>query len=115
MDYAIKRGDTLGAIARKYGCTVAELVAANSDLIKNPNRIHIGWKLKIPQHQTTGTMVAPTDNNNSDAYIIKLGDTLWAIARRYGCTVADIVKMNSNLITMPDRIRVGWQLNMPVK
>ncbi|MFR8845369.1 MAG: LysM peptidoglycan-binding domain-containing protein [Waltera sp.] len=60
-------------------------------------------------------MVAPTDNNNSDAYIIKLGDTLWAIARRYGCTVADIVKMNSNLITMPDRIRVGWQLNMPVK
>lgn len=115
LDYAIKRGDTLGAIARKYGCTVAELVAANSDLIKNPNRIHIGWKLKIPQHQTTGTMVAPTDNNNSDAYIIKPGDSLWAIARRYGCTVADIVKMNSNLITMPDRIRVGWQLNMPVK
>lgn len=115
LDYAIKRGDTLGAIARKYGCTVAELVAANSDLIKNPNRIHIGWKLKIPQHRTTGTMVAPTDNNNSDAYIIKPGDSLWAIARRYGCTVADIVKLNSNLITMPDRIRVGWQLNMPVK
>lgn len=115
LDYAIKRGDTLGAIARKYGCTVAELVAANSDLIKNPNRIHIGWKLKIPQHRTTGMMVAPTDNNNSDAYIIKPGDSLWAIARRYGCTVADIVKMNSNLITMPDRIRVGWQLNMPVK
>lgn len=115
LDYAIKRGDTLGAIAKKYGCTVAELVAANSDLIKNPNRIHIGWKLKIPQHRTTGTMVAPTDNNNSDAYIIKPGDSLWAIARRYGCTVADIVKMNSNLITMPDRIRVGWQLNMPVK
>lgn len=115
LDYAIKRGDTLGAIARKYGCTVAELVAANSDLIKNPNRIHIGWKLKIPQHRTTGTMVAPTDNNNSDAYIIRPGDSLWAIARRYGCTVADIVKMNSNLITMPDRIRVGWQLNMPVK
>lgn len=115
LDYAIKSGDTLGAIARKYGCTVAELVAANSDLIKNPNRIHIGWKLKIPQHRTTGTMVAPTDNNNSDAYIIKPGDSLWAIARRYGCTVADIVKMNSNLITMPDRIRVGWQLNMPVK
>lgn len=115
LDYAIKRGDTLGAIARKYGCTVAELVAANSDLIKNPNRIHIGWKLKIPQHRATGTMVAPTDNNNSDAYIIKPGDTLWAIARRYGCTVADIIKWNNKLITVPDRIRVGWQLNMPVK
>lgn len=115
LDYAIKRGDTLGAIAKKYGCTVAELVAANSDLIKNPNRIHIGWKLKIPQHRTTGTTVTPTDNNNSDAYIIKPGDTLWAIARRYGCTVADIIKWNNKLITVPDRIRVGWQLNMPVK
>lgn len=115
LDYAIKRGDTLGAIARKYGCTVAELVAANSDLIKNPNRIHIGWKLKIPQHQTTGTTAAPTDNNNSDAYIIKPGDTLWAIARRYGCTIADIIKWNNKLITVPDRIRVGWQLKIPVK
>lgn len=115
LDYAIKRGDTLGAIARKYGCTVAELVAANSDLIKNPNRIHIGWKLKIPQHRTTGTTAAPTDNNNSDAYIIKPGDTLWAIARRYGCTIADIIKWNNKLITVPDRIRVGWQLKIPVK
>lgn len=115
LDYAIKRGDTLGVIARKYGCTVAELVAANSDLIKNPNRIHIGWKLKIPQHRTTGTTAAPTDNNNSDAYIIKPGDTLWAIARRYGCTIADIIKWNKKLITVPDRIRVGWQLKIPVK
>lgn len=115
LDYAIKRGDTLGVIARKYGCTVAELVAANSDLIKNPNRIHIGWKLKIPQQRTTGTTAAPTDNNNSDAYIIKPGDTLWAIARRYGCTIADIIKWNKKLITVPDRIRVGWQLKIPVK
>ena len=115
LDYAIKRGDTLGAIARKYGCTIAELVAANSDLIKNPNRIHIGWKLKIPQHRTTGTTAAPMDNNNSDAYIIKPGDTLWAIARRYGCTIADIIKWNNKLVTVPDRIRVGWQLKIPVK
>lgn len=114
LDYAIKRGDTLGAIARKYGCTVAELVAANSDLIKNPNRIHIGWKLKIPQKGATAAANQP-DNKTAGVYTIKRGDSLWAIARRYGCTVADIVKMNSNLITMPDRIRVGWQLNMPVK
>ena len=115
LDYAIKRGDTLGAIARKYGCTVAELVAANSDLIKNPNRIHIGWKLKIPQRRTTGTTAVRTDNNNSDVYIIKPGDSLWAIARRYGCTIADIIKWNNKLITAPDRIRIGWQLKIPVK
>ena len=114
LDYTIKRGDTLGAIAKKYGCTVAELVAANSDLIKNPNRIYAGWKLKIPQKGATAAANQP-DNKTAGVYTIKRGDSLWAIARRYGCTVADIVKMNSNLITMPDRIRVGWQLNMPVK
>ena len=112
-DYTIKRGDTLGAIAKKYGCTVAELVAANSGLIKSPNRIYAGWKLKIPQKGATAAN--QPDNKTAGVYTIKRGDSLWAIARRYGCTVADIVKMNSNLITMPDRIRVGWQLNMPVK
>lgn len=114
-DYTIKRGDTLGAIAKKYGCTVAELVAANSDLIKNPNRIYAGWKLKIPQKGATATAANQPDNKNAEVYTVKQGDSLWAIARRYGCTVADIVKMNSNLITMPDRIRIGWQLNMPAK
>ncbi len=47
--YTVQRGSTLSMIARKYGCTVAEILAANSGLIKNPNRIYVGWQLKIPQ------------------------------------------------------------------
>ena len=49
MTYTVQAGDTLWAIARKYNCSVTEIVAANSDRIKNPNRIHAGWQLKIPQ------------------------------------------------------------------
>ena len=47
--YTVQKGNTLSAIAKKHGCTVADIIAANSDLIKNPNRIHVGWQLKIPQ------------------------------------------------------------------
>ena len=50
VTYTVQRGNTLSMIAKKHGCTVAEIMAANSGLIKNPNRIYVGWQFKIPQH-----------------------------------------------------------------
>ena len=49
VTYTVQKGSTLSMIARRYGCTVAEILAVNSGLIKNPNRIYVGWQLKIPQ------------------------------------------------------------------
>ena len=49
VTYTVQKGSSLSMIARKYGCTVAEILAANSGLIRNPNRIYVGWQLKIPQ------------------------------------------------------------------
>lgn len=44
--YTVKRGDTLSAIARKYGTTYKVLAAYNG--ISNPNVIYVGQKIKIP-------------------------------------------------------------------
>jgi len=44
--YQVKRGDTLAAIARKYGVTVWSLAKNNG--IKNVNRINVGQRLCIP-------------------------------------------------------------------
>jgi LysM repeat protein len=44
--YVVKRGDTLSAIAKKHGTTVAVLMRMNG--IKNPNRIYVGQKIKLP-------------------------------------------------------------------
>lgn len=44
--YTIKRGDTLGKIAKKYNTTVNELAKINN--IKDPNKIYAGKTLKIP-------------------------------------------------------------------
>lgn len=47
--YKVQRGDTLSKIAKDQRTTVAKIVAANSDLIKNPSKISIGWTLTIPE------------------------------------------------------------------
>ena len=44
--YTVKKGDTLGAIAKQYGKTVRELAEYNG--IGNPNLIIVGQKIKIP-------------------------------------------------------------------
>jgi hypothetical protein len=45
--YVVKRGDTLGAIAKSSGTTVAAFVALNPD-IKNPDEIEVAQRLCIP-------------------------------------------------------------------
>ena len=116
--YIVQKGDTLIKLARKYGCTVAEIVAANSDLIKDAHWIYPGWELRIPQDIATGTEpqdeTTTTENEKIDVYIVKKGDTLIKLARRYGCTVAEIVAANSGLIKAPHWIYPGWELRIPL-
>lgn len=117
MTYTVQAGDTLWAIARKYNCSITEIVVANSDRIKNPNRIHAGWQLKIPQSGAPITGGTPDavlpENKKSGIYIVRQGDTLWAIARKCGCSVAEIVSLNRELIRNPALIHSGWKLKVP--
>lgn len=45
ITYTVKKGDTLSAIAQKYGTTVKKIAAENN--ITNVNLIYVGQKLKI--------------------------------------------------------------------
>ena len=117
LTYTVQAGDTLWKIARKYSCSVAGIVAANSDRIKNPNRIHAGWQLKIPQSGAPITGGTPDavlpENKKSGRYIVRQGDTLWKIAKKYGCSVAEIISLNRELIRNPALIYSGWELKVP--
>ena len=117
LTYTVQAGDTLWKIARKYSCSVAGIVAANSDRIKNPNRIHAGWQLKIPQSGAPITGGTPDavlpENKKSGRYIVRQGDTLWKIAKKYGCSVSEIVSLNRELIRDPALIYSGWELKVP--
>lgn len=117
LTYTVQAGDTLWAIARKYNCSITGIMVANSDRIKNPNRIHAGWQLKIPQSGAPITGGTPDavlpENKKSGIYIVRQGDTLWKIARKYGCSVAEIISLNRELIRNPALIYSGWELKVP--
>jgi len=52
LTYTVKQGDTMLKIAKKYGLTIEQLMAANKQ-IKNPNKIAIGDVIVIPQATPT--------------------------------------------------------------
>jgi len=61
--YVIAAGDTLSRVAKKFGLTMEQLLAANKDTIKNPDRIAIGVRINIPvppQDQFTNPSAEPS-------------------------------------------------------
>lgn len=101
--YIVKKGDTLSGIASKYGTTYQVLASYNG--ISNPNLIGVGQTIKIPN----GTMSHIT-NTSSRTYIVKSGDTLSSIAKKYGTTYQKIAKDNN--ISNPNKIYPGQKLTI---
>ncbi|NOX60892.1 MAG: LysM peptidoglycan-binding domain-containing protein [Chloroflexi bacterium] len=123
--YVVQRGDTLSAIAARYGTTVKYLAETNG--IKNPSLIRVNQVLKVPCAVTLpstassdGSSVAVANAQTSNAskaaaatYVVKRGDTLKKIARRNGVTVKQLRQFNR--IRNPRLIRPGQVLLIPNK
>ena len=99
INYIVKPGDTLSAIALKYGTTVNSIARLNN--IQNVNLIYPGQVLEI----IVNSSYTPPSTQNSTYYTIKRGDTLWAIANRYGVTIQNLVSWNG--IRNPNLIYAG--------
>lgn len=101
--YTVKAGDTLWSIARRFNTTVEDLMKYNN---LSSDVITVGTVLTIPTTTDSST------NLNSSMYVVKAGDTLWNIAKRYNTTVENLMMMN-NLTT--DLITIGQRLMVPNK
>ncbi len=105
--YTVKKGDTLSAIAARYGTTAQALAAYNG--IADPNRISVGQVIKIPGNGATAPQGGTQKPGGS--YTVKKGDTLSAIAARYGTTAQALAAYNG--IADPNRISVGQVIKIP--
>lgn len=94
ITYTVKKGDTLSGIASRYGTTYQKLAEING--IADPDKIYAGQVIKI------------NGSSTSIIYTVKKGDTLTAIAKKYGTTINKIV--NDNNIADPNKIYTGQKL-----
>lgn len=101
--YTVKRGNTLSQIARTYNVSIEHIVELND--IQNPNLIYPGEKLRITESNVTN--LNPVDNSNN-YYIVRSGDTLSGIARRFGISLSQIIQINN--IQNPDLIFPGQRI-----
>lgn len=100
--YVVRRGDTLTSIAYRFGTSVQTIVRQNG--IRNPSRIFVGQRLVIcPGH--TGQFPA------ARYYVVRRGDTVSAIAYRFGTTPGAIIAANN--LRYPWRIFPGQRLRIP--
>ena len=106
--YTVKAGDTLSAIAAKYGTTYQALASTNS--ISNPNDIYVGQVIKVSATATAASSQAASSTNSNSSYTVKSGDTLYGIALANGLNWQTLAKQNG--ISDPNVIFVGQKLSL---
>lgn len=96
--YTVKSGDSLWSISKKFGITVDKLKNANN---LSSNLLSVGQNLIIPGKEAQAT---------SDEYVVKKGDTLYSIARKYNTSVDNLKSIN-NITT--DSLANGQIIKLP--
>ncbi len=102
--YSVRRGDTLGGVAKRFGTSVDAVAQANN--IQNPDRIAAGARLHIPDSFETQQA-----QGSAQTHTVRRGETLTGLASRYGTSVDAIAQANN--IQNRDRILAGQQLRIP--
>jgi membrane-bound lytic murein transglycosylase D len=121
--HTVRRGETLGKIAGRYGVTVADIVAANK--LKSKHKLSVGQALVIPvpmaaadeqpskrsRKSESALSEKPLPKADGKKYTVKSGDTLWDLAKKFGVTTSEI--RQANRMGAHEKLAVGADLVIP--
>jgi LysM repeat protein len=119
----VKPGDSLSKIAQQYSISVAELQMVNNP--KDTGILRPGQILNLPASKAGTRAPAPeaakidaplkkTDTAGaSKTYAVQKGDTATSIAKKFGVSVADLLKLNK--VSDPTKLQPGKTLKVPLK
>ncbi len=122
--YTVRKGDTLQKICKKYKVSVFEIKESNG--LKS-SKLGTGMKLSIPgpENSRRNKYTSRNSKNNSSSYavsersetknakddgtvhIVKKGDTLKSLARKYGVTVNELKRANN---LKRGKLKIGQQI-----
>lgn len=111
-EHVIQKGDTIGDMAKKYGVSVQAILDANPGV--QPRRLRINDRLVIPPPSPTrsSAVVEEPLPPGAESYLVKRGDNLTTIARKFGVTVRSLREANN---IRGDRIVPKQRLVIPAK
>jgi len=114
VTHRVRKGESLSIIAQRYKTSIRSIMAANN--LRRKHYLKAGWRLKIPTKGTyssagggSGTTQRYT-GKRPEKYVVRKGDSLWMIARRFGTTTNEIQSLN-NLTN--SGLSIGQVLKIP--
>jgi membrane-bound lytic murein transglycosylase D len=111
-EHLVRAGETIGAIARRYGVSQQDLLGANPGVGRN-GLIRVGERLRVPGSvavSNAAVTASAAPSGGARVHTVARGETLGAIARRYGTTTADLTRWNG--LSSSGLIRVGQRLQV---
>ncbi len=114
--HTVQRGETLYSIAKRYGKTYQQVAAWNN--IPSPYRLEVGQRLRVTQRPVTVSQlpvksarsISKSSTSNPISHVVQRGETLFAIAQRYGYNVKEVANWNG--LQPPYQLSSGRRLRV---
>jgi membrane-bound lytic murein transglycosylase D len=108
LKHKVRKGETLASIARRYKTSIGAIRAANR--LSKREDIDVGQRLTIPVSYAKRSSDRSQKSEKATRYVVRRGDTLAALARKYDTTISDLKKINhmeKDILKTGQVLRIG--------